>query len=96
MSVSNSKTSKASPGTLRTIVEIAESNADLSTFVATLKVAGLMDTLSGEGPFTVLGKHHDVALVKLNYQFLLTSSFGYSTPSNLVQPRLMLRLPLYQ
>ena len=96
MSVSNSKTSKASPGTLRTIVEIAESNADLSTFVATLKVAGLMDTLSGEGPFTVLGKHHDVALVKLNYQFLLTSSFGYSTPSNLAQPRLMLRLPLYQ
>jgi uncharacterized surface protein with fasciclin (FAS1) repeats len=56
MSVSDSKSSKASSGTLRTIVEIAESNADLSTFVATLKVAGLMDTLSGEGPFTVLGK----------------------------------------
>jgi hypothetical protein len=97
MSVSDSKSSKASSGTLRTIIEIAESNADLSTFVATLKVAGLMDTLSGEGPFTVLGKYHDVAFVKTQLSVLLTPPLlGTLTPSYLVQLRLMLRLPLYQ
>jgi uncharacterized surface protein with fasciclin (FAS1) repeats len=36
-----------------TIVEIAAGNADFSTLVAALKAAGLVDALSGEGPFTV-------------------------------------------
>jgi uncharacterized surface protein with fasciclin (FAS1) repeats len=36
-----------------TIVEIAQSNDDFSTLVAALKAAGLVETLSGEGPFTV-------------------------------------------
>lgn len=36
-----------------TIVEAAAGNADFSTLVAALKAAGLVDVLSGEGPFTV-------------------------------------------
>ena len=36
-----------------TIVDIAASNADFSTLVAAVKAAGLVDVLSGEGPFTV-------------------------------------------
>lgn len=35
------------------IVEIAVGNDDFSTLVAALKAAGLVDVLSGEGPFTV-------------------------------------------
>ena len=35
------------------IVEIAAGNEDFSTLVAALKAAGLVDTLAGEGPFTV-------------------------------------------
>lgn len=35
------------------IVEIAAGNDDFSTLVAALKAAGLVDVLSGEGPFTV-------------------------------------------
>lgn len=36
-----------------TIVEIAAGNSDFSTLVAAVKAAGLVETLSGEGPFTV-------------------------------------------
>lgn len=35
------------------IVEIAASNDDFSTLVAAVQAAGLVDTLSGPGPFTV-------------------------------------------
>ncbi|MEO8350546.1 MAG: fasciclin domain-containing protein [Chthoniobacteraceae bacterium] len=35
------------------IVEIAAGNPDFSTLVAAVKAAGLAETLSGEGPFTV-------------------------------------------
>lgn len=37
----------------QTIVEIAAGNDDFSTLVAAVKAAGLVDVLSGEGPFTV-------------------------------------------
>ncbi len=37
----------------QTIVEIASSNPDFSTLVTAVSEAGLADTLSGEGPFTV-------------------------------------------
>ncbi len=37
----------------KTIVEIAAGNDDFSTLVAAVTAAGLVDTLSGEGPFTV-------------------------------------------
>jgi uncharacterized surface protein with fasciclin (FAS1) repeats len=36
-----------------TIVEVAAGNADFSTLVAAVKAAGLVDVLSGEGPYTV-------------------------------------------
>ncbi|MCB9801196.1 MAG: fasciclin domain-containing protein [Pseudomonadales bacterium] len=36
------------------IVETAQSNPDFSTLVDAVVAAGLVDTLSGEGPFTVL------------------------------------------
>jgi len=35
------------------IVEIASGNDDFSTLVTALKAAGLVETLAGEGPFTV-------------------------------------------
>jgi uncharacterized surface protein with fasciclin (FAS1) repeats len=40
----------AEPGT---IVEVASANEDFSTLVAAVTAAGLGETLSGEGPFTV-------------------------------------------
>ena len=36
-----------------TVVEAAAGNEDFSTLVAAVKAAGLAETLSGEGPFTV-------------------------------------------
>ncbi|PEN13481.1 hypothetical protein CRI94_09180 [Longibacter salinarum] len=36
-----------------TIVEVAQSNENFSTLVSALKAAGLVETLQGEGPFTV-------------------------------------------
>ena len=36
-----------------TIVDVAVGNADFSTLVAAVKAAGLVETLSGPGPFTV-------------------------------------------
>jgi uncharacterized surface protein with fasciclin (FAS1) repeats len=37
----------------QTIVGVAASNKDFSTLVAAVKAAGLVDTLNGDGPFTV-------------------------------------------
>jgi uncharacterized surface protein with fasciclin (FAS1) repeats len=37
----------------KTVVEIAAGNPDFSTLVAAVQAAGLAETLSGEGPFTV-------------------------------------------
>lgn len=37
----------------KNIVEIAAGNDDFSTLVAAVKAAGLVETLSGDGPFTV-------------------------------------------
>ena len=37
----------------KTIVEVAAGNPDFSTLVAAVKAAGLAETLSGAGPFTV-------------------------------------------
>jgi len=41
------------PAETGTIVDIAASNPDFSTLVSFVKAAGLAETLSGEGPFTV-------------------------------------------
>lgn len=40
-------------GKTHTVVEIAASNESFSTLVAAVKAAGLAETLSGDGPFTI-------------------------------------------
>lgn len=47
-----------------TIVDVAAGNADFETLVAAVKAAGLVETLSGEGPFTVFAPT-DAAFAKL-------------------------------
>ncbi len=47
-----------------TIVEVAASNGSFNTLVAAVKAAGLADTLSGTGPFTVFAPT-DAAFAKL-------------------------------
>ncbi len=42
-----------------TIVDIAVANPDFSTLVAAVQAAGLVETLSGEGPFTVFAPTND-------------------------------------
>ena len=43
------------PSISNNIVDVAAGNEDFSTLVAALSAAGLVDALSGEGPFTVFG-----------------------------------------
>ena len=47
-----------------TIVEVASKGANFKTLVAAIKAAGLVDTLSGSGPFTVFAPT-DAAFKKL-------------------------------
>lgn len=49
---------------LPTIVEVASGNPDFSTLVAALKAGGLVEALSGEGPFTVFAPTNE-AFAKL-------------------------------
>ncbi|MFM7155665.1 MAG: fasciclin domain-containing protein, partial [Bacteroidota bacterium] len=46
------------------VVEIAAGNKDFSTLVAAVKAAGLAETLSGKGPFTVFAPTNE-AFAKL-------------------------------
>jgi uncharacterized surface protein with fasciclin (FAS1) repeats len=48
----------------KTVVEIAAGNEDFSTLVAAVKAAGLAETLSGEGPFTIFAPTNE-AFAKL-------------------------------
>lgn len=48
----------------KTIVDVAAGNPDFSTLVTAVKAAGLADTLSGEGPFTVFAPTNE-AFAKL-------------------------------
>jgi uncharacterized surface protein with fasciclin (FAS1) repeats len=48
----------------KTVVEIASGNKDFSTLVAAVKAAGLVETLSSKGPFTVFAPTND-AFAKL-------------------------------
>lgn len=53
----------------QTVVDLAVATPELSTLVAAVQAAGLVDTLSGEGPFTVLAPTDDAfaaALAALN------------------------------
>lgn len=45
--------STATPAASGTIVEVAQGNGDFSTLVSAVQAAGLAETLSGAGPFTV-------------------------------------------
>lgn len=59
---SNSSTTMAMKS--ETIVDIAAGNADFSTLVSAVKTAGLVETLSGKGPFTVFAPTNE-AFAKL-------------------------------
>ena len=48
----------------KTVVEIAAGNKDFSTLVAAVQAAGLVETLSGKGPFTVFAPTNE-AFAKL-------------------------------
>ncbi len=84
-----------------TIVDIAVENGSFTTLVAAVTAAGLAETLSGEGPFTVLGKiffilfaHTDLNLFA-NYSsrlLLLTILFSCVLPTYFLQPQLMMHL----
>ena len=52
------------PASKTTIVDLAVATPDLSTLVTALKAAGLVDTLSGTGPFTVFAPTNE-AFAKL-------------------------------
>ena len=43
----------------KTIVEVASDNSNFTTLVAAVKSAGLVETLSGDGPFTVFAPTDD-------------------------------------
>lgn len=46
-------TGGAMMGDMGTIIDVASSNPDFSTLVTAIEAAGLVETLQGEGPFTV-------------------------------------------
>ena len=54
--MSNETTTEATPGT---IVEVAVAAGSFTTLAAALGAAGLVDTLQGEGPFTVFAPTDD-------------------------------------
>ncbi len=43
---------------MKNIIETASSNPDFTTLVTAIKAAGLVDTLSSEGPFTVFAPNN--------------------------------------
>ncbi len=58
------KPAPAKPKTPGTIVDVASASPSFKTLVAAVKAAGLVDTLSGPGPFTVFAPT-DAAFAKL-------------------------------
>ncbi len=59
VAVENPMVGGAAMLTTRNIVENAVNSADHTTLVAAVKAAGLVDTLSGPGPFTVFAPTND-------------------------------------
>lgn len=64
ISSSNADHHKEKPAAKQTVVEIAAGNDSFKTLVAAVKAAGLAETLSGKGPFTVFAPT-DEAFAKL-------------------------------
>lgn len=60
----------------QTIVDIAVGNEDFSTLVALVQAAGLAETLSGEGPFTVFAPTNDAfaAIPDFVVEYLLANT----------------------
>lgn len=63
-SVLSTSANAETPTSEKTIVEVAVGNKSFSTLVAAVKQAGLVETLSGKGPFTVFAPT-DAAFAKL-------------------------------
>jgi len=84
----------AMPAATQNIVQIAAANTDLSTLVAAVKAAGLADTLSGAGPFTVFAPTNEAfaalpagtldSLLKPENKSTLTSILTYHVVSGSV------------
>jgi uncharacterized surface protein with fasciclin (FAS1) repeats len=91
----------AAEGEPGTIVDVAAGNDDFSTLVAAVEAAGLVETLSGEGPFTVFAPTNEAfealpegvldALLLEENQDVLTSILTYhvvsgEVTSDMVEP----------
>ena len=59
------------------IVDIAVGNDQFSILVAAVTAAGLGDALSGEGPFTVFGKHHYLWYI-FSFRFISHDLFTFA------------------
>jgi uncharacterized surface protein with fasciclin (FAS1) repeats len=94
---SGTASTSASPATspaAQNIVQIASSNTDFSTLVTAVKAAGLVDTLSGPGPFTVFAPTNEAfaalpagtldTLLKPENKATLTSILTYHVVSGSV------------
>ncbi len=55
----NHPTTQADAAEVGTIVDVAVANGSFTTLVAAVQAAGLVETLSGEGPFTVFAPTDD-------------------------------------
>lgn len=87
-------TPAATPAATQNIVQIAAGNPDFSTLVTAVKAAGLVDTLSGAGPFTVFAPTNEAfaalppgtldALLKPENKATLTSILTYHVVSGSV------------
>merc|ERR1712077_17238 len=55
----HSRSRAAPPAPTKNIAELAIATPQLSTLLAAVKAAGLVDTLAGEGPFTVFAPTND-------------------------------------
>ena len=64
LSAKDDKAAKHAKSPEETVVGIAAGNKDFSTLVAAVKAAGLVETLSGEGPFTIFAPTNE-AFAKL-------------------------------
>jgi uncharacterized surface protein with fasciclin (FAS1) repeats len=56
---SSQTVTQEAPQSQQTIVDLAVATDDLSTLVTAVQAAGLVETLSGEGPFTVFAPTND-------------------------------------
>ena len=71
--LSNAALLRGAPAPNDNIVQLAAATADLSTLVTAVKAGGLVDTLSGTGPFTVFAPTNEAfaKLPKATLDYLL-------------------------